>query len=61
MSTAKEEKSLIVRSQSADSSREEAVREFAFHVMMERGLVDSNARRVLSNSNMAQRIRTWRK
>jgi hypothetical protein len=61
MSTAKEEMSRLVESQPADSSREEIVRELAFHVMVERGLVDSDAKRVLSNSDMASRIRTWRK
>jgi hypothetical protein len=61
MSTAKEEISRLVQSQPADSSREEIVRELAFHVMVERGLVDSDAKRTLSNSDMAHRIRTWRK
>jgi hypothetical protein len=61
MSTAKEEMSRLVQSQPADSSREEIVRELAFHVMVERGLVDSDAKRVLFNSDMASRIRTWRK
>jgi hypothetical protein len=61
MSTAKEEMSRLVQSQPADSSREEIVRELAFHVMVERGLVDSDAKRVLSNTDMAARIRSWRK
>jgi hypothetical protein len=61
MSTAKEEISRLVQSQPADSSREEIVRELAFHVMVERGLVDSDAKRTLSNSDMAHRIRAWRK
>ena len=61
MSTAKDEISRLVQSQPADSSREEIVRELAFHVMVERGLADSDAKRTLSNSDMAHRIRTWRK
>lgn len=32
-----------------------------FHGMVEKGLEDSNARRVISNEEMAQRIRTWRR
>jgi predicted transcriptional regulator len=61
MSTAKEEMARLVQAQPADSSREEIVRELAFHVMVEKGLADSDARRVVSNEDMAQRIRTWRR
>ena len=61
MSTAKEELSRLIQSQPADSSREEIVRELAFHVMVERGLTDSDAKRVISNTDMAHRIRSWRK
>jgi hypothetical protein len=61
MSTAKEEIARLVQAQPADSSREEIVRELAFHVMVEKGLADSDARRVVSNEDMAQRIRTWRR
>ncbi len=61
MSTAKEELSRLIQSQPADSSREEIVRELAFHVMVEKGLTDSDARRVISNADMAHRIRSWRK
>ena len=61
MSTAREEIARLVQAQPADSSREEIVRELAFHVMVERGLSDSDAKRVLSNPDMARRIQTWRK
>jgi len=61
MSTAKDEIARLVQAQPDDSSREEIVRELAFHVMVEKGLADSDAQRVISNSDMAQRIRTWRK
>jgi predicted transcriptional regulator len=61
MSRAKEEMARLVQAQPADSSREEIVRELAFHVMVEKGLADSDARRVVSNEDMAQRIRTWRR
>jgi predicted transcriptional regulator len=61
MSTAKEELTRLIESQPADSSREEIVRELAFHVMVERGLADSDAKRVVSNEEMERRIRTWRK
>jgi len=39
----------------------EIVRELAFHVMVERGLADSDAKRVISDTDMAHRIRSWRK
>jgi hypothetical protein len=61
MSTAKEELSRLIQGQPEDSSREEIVRELAFHVMVERGLADSDAKRTISNDEMGQRIRTWQK
>jgi hypothetical protein len=59
MSTAKEELSRLIQGQPEDSSREEIVRELAFHVMVERGLADSDAKRTISNDTMGRRIRTW--
>ncbi|MGH7577595.1 MAG: hypothetical protein ACREM1_21035 [Longimicrobiales bacterium] len=59
MSTIKEELAKLVEEQPEDSSREEIVRELAFHVMVQRGLADSDARRVISNQEMARRIRSW--
>lgn len=61
MSTAREAIARLVQAQPADSSQEEIVRELAFHVMVDKGLADSDAKRVLSNTDMAHRIRTWRK
>jgi hypothetical protein len=61
MSTAREEIARLVQAQPADSSREEIVRELAFHLMVEKGLADSDASRVISNADMAHRIRTWQK
>ncbi|HEU4620003.1 MAG TPA: hypothetical protein VFV10_18340 [Gammaproteobacteria bacterium] len=59
MSTAKDELTRLIQEQPDDSSAEEIVRELAFHVMVERGLADSDARRVISNEETAQRIRSW--
>lgn len=59
MSTAKEDLARLIQSQPADSSGEEIVRELAFHVMVERGLVDSDSGRVISNEAMEHRIRSW--
>ena len=61
MSTVKEELTRLIQGQPEDSSREEIVRELAFHVMVERGLADSEAKRIISNEQMGQRIRSWQK
>lgn len=59
MSTAKEDLTRLIQEQPDDSSPEEIVRELAFHVMIERGVADSDARRVISNEDMAKRICAW--
>ena len=61
MSTAKEELTSLIQGQPEDSSREEIVRELAFHVMVARGLTDADAKRTISNEQMGQRIRSWQK
>ncbi len=61
MSTAKEELTRLIQGQPEDSSHEEIVRELAFHIMVERGLSDSDAKRVISNEEMKRRIRSWQK
>lgn len=61
MSTVKEELTRLIEGQPEDSSREEIVRELAFHVMVQRGLVDSDANRTIPNEEMARRIRSWQK
>lgn len=61
MATAKEELTRLIQGQPEDSSREEIVRELAFHVMVENGLADSDAKRTISNDEMGRRIRSWQK
>ncbi len=61
MATVKEELANLILQQPEDSSAEEVVRELAFHVMVQRGLADSDAGRVVSNEDAARRIRAWRK
>ncbi len=61
MSKAKEELTKLIEEQPEDSSREEIVRGLAFHVMVERGLADSDAGRVISNDEMTRRIRSWQR
>ena len=60
VSTAKEELTRLIQDQPEDSSVEEIVRELAFHVIVKRGLADSDARRIVSNEETARRIRSWR-
>lgn len=61
VATAKEELMQLLKDQPADSTQEEIVRELAFHVMVQRGLADADAGRVISNEEMGRRIRSWRK
>lgn len=61
MGTAKDELRALLEQQPEDSSSEELVRELAFHVMIQRGLADSDAGRTISNEEMGRRIRLWAK
>ena len=61
MSTAKEELKALLEAQPEDSSSEELVRELAFHLMVQRGLADSDSRRIISDAEMERRIRSWQK
>ena len=61
MATPKEELTRLIERQPDDSSREEIVRELAFHVMVERGLADADAGRTITNAEVERRIRSWRK
>ncbi len=59
--TVKEKITAVVLSQPEDASYEEIMRELAFERMVDRGLADIRAGRVISNDEMAGRIRTWQK
>jgi len=59
MATAKEELKSLLEQQPEDSSSEELIKELAFHLMVQRGLADSDAGRVISNEDMDRRIRSW--
>jgi len=61
MSTAKEELKRLIENQPEDSSEEEIIRELAFHLMVQRGLADSDAGRTISNAEVGRRIRSWQK
>jgi len=59
MSTAKDDLTKLINNQPDDSSPEQIVRELAFHIMVQRGLSDSEAGRTISNEEMQRRIRSW--
>lgn len=59
MLSAKEQMAKIVAAQPDDSSYDEILRELAFARMIERGLADSDARRLIGNEDMGRRIRSW--
>ena len=59
MATVKEELKALLDQQPEDSSREELIRELAFHAMIQRGLTDSDETNTLSNEELAGRIRSW--
>jgi predicted transcriptional regulator len=61
MSTAKDELKRLIDSQPEDATREELLRELAFHSMIEEGLEDVEAGRVVSNEEAKRRMRSWRK
>ncbi len=50
----------LIEDQPDDSSREEILRELAFAAMVERGIADSDAGRMISNDEMRRRIESWR-
>ncbi|MHB8811294.1 MAG: hypothetical protein ACYC9M_14985 [Desulfobulbaceae bacterium] len=59
MQTVKEKITEVVMAQPDDATYEEIMRELAFERMIERGLSDSRAGRVISDDDMAHRIRKW--
>jgi predicted transcriptional regulator len=61
MSSLKVRMAEIIQEQPEDATYEEIMRELAFERMAERGLADSRTGRVISNEEMARRIRTWQK
>ena len=59
--TVKEKITKVILSQPEDASYEEIMRELAFARMIDRGLDDVRSGRVISNDEMANRIREWQK
>jgi hypothetical protein len=61
MASAKEEMTKIIQEQPDDSSFDEIMRELAFSRMVERGIEDSDAGRTISDGEIKDRIRRWRR
>ena len=61
MTTTKTKMAEIIQEQPEDATYEEIMRELAFNRMIERGLTDSRAEKVIPNEEMDRRIRTWQK
>ncbi|HBH27256.1 MAG TPA: hypothetical protein DDX99_00210 [Desulfofustis sp.] len=59
--TIKEKITEVVMAQPEDATYDEIIRELAFSRMVDRGLEDLRSGRVISNSEMANRIRSWQK
>ena len=61
MHSVKGQMAKIIQEQPDDYSYDEILRELAFARMIERGLEDFKANRTISNDEMKQRIKTWRR
>ena len=61
MSIVKERMTGVIFEQPEDATFDEILRELAFEKMIERGLEDSRAGRIISNENMKHRINSWQK
>jgi len=61
MSAVKEQMIDIIKEQPEDSTPEEIIRELAFSNMVERGIQDMEAGRVITNDEMKERIdKKWK-
>jgi len=61
MSPVKEEMIRVIEEQPEDSTFEEILRELAFARMVDRGLADSEAGRLISHEEMGRKIQSWQK
>lgn len=61
MSEVKEKMKQVIDSFPEDATYEEIMRELVFERMVDRGLEDVRNERVISNEEMNQRIRAWKK
>jgi predicted transcriptional regulator len=59
--TAKEKVKALVDALPEDASLEDILKELAYEQMVNKGLSDARAGRVISNEEMKKRIQKWRK
>jgi predicted transcriptional regulator len=59
MQTIKEKITEVIMAQPDDASYDEIIRELAFERMIERGMEDIRAGRVVSDEDMSHRMRSW--
>ncbi len=59
--TVKEKITEVILSLPEDASYDDIMRELALERMVDRGMKDIRAGRIISNDEMAGRIRSWRK
>ncbi len=59
--TVKEKITTVVQSQLEDASYDDIMRELSFERMVDRGMEDVCGGRIISNDEMANRIKAWRK
>ena len=59
--TVKEKITEVILSLPEDASYDDIMRELAFERIADRGIKDVRAGRIISNDEMAGRIRSWRK
>jgi hypothetical protein len=59
MNSVKERLTALIQAQPDDASFEQILRELAFARMVERGLEDARAGRLVSHAVLAERIRRW--
>jgi predicted transcriptional regulator len=61
MSTSKDQMVEMINEQPEDSTYDEILRELAFKRMVDRGLDGARSGRIVSNEDVARRIRAWQK
>ena len=61
MSTVKDIMIKIIQEQPEDSNFDEILRELAFTKMVNRGLADSDAGRIISHDEIGKRLKSWQK
>ena len=61
MSASKDQMVEMINEQPEDSTYDEILRELAFKRMVDRGLDDARSGRIVTNEDVARRIRAWQK